>query len=61
MKRLILSLTESPYEVRYLKMFYETSREFNFDDNIYYYSYGDLLSEYIPSKQIINDDRLHNE
>jgi len=60
MKRLILSLTESPYEVRYLKMFYETSREINIDSDIYYYSYGNLLSEYIPSKQIICDDAMHN-
>lgn len=60
MNRLILSLTESPYEVRYLKMFYEISRKFDFDSDIYYYSYGNLLSEYIPSKQIINDDILND-
>ncbi len=60
MKFLILSLTESPFEIRYLKKFYETSREINIASDIYYYSYGNLLSEFIPSNQIIYDDLLND-
>ena len=60
MKNIILSLTESPYEIRYIARFNEKAKEMGLDSDIYYYSYGNLLSKFIPSKKIIKDELLGN-
>ena len=60
MKNIILSLTESPYEVRYIKRFYEKSKEMGIDSSIYFYTYSNLLSEFIPPQRIILDQLLED-
>ena len=60
MKYLVLGLTESPYEIRYLARFYEKSKDLGIDSYIYYYTHGNLLPNVIPKEKIIINKKLND-
>tara|TARA_B100000989_G_scaffold111820_1_gene81999 strand:+ start:5370 stop:6512 length:1143 start_codon:yes stop_codon:yes gene_type:complete len=59
-KFLVLGLTESPYEVRYINRFYDQAKDLGIEKNIYFYAYEIKLLDFIPRSQIIFDDKLAN-
>ena len=57
---IVLSLTESLYEMRYIRKFFEKTKDMGIDSDFIYYTHGDFFSNIIPKKRIFIDYKLDN-